>query len=101
MSDHLEVGVTDPVGDLISAQICSIQLNTHGGPGSSEEVIKDSNLMTEKHQSINQVRSNETGTTSDWRSASRLSSRIYSLKILFRSELGRSLTGGNLATVVY
>ena len=28
-------------------------------------------------------------------------SRVYSLKILFRSELGKSLTGGNLATVVY
>jgi hypothetical protein len=42
-----------------------IQLSTHGGPGTSEEVIKDSNLMTEKHQSINQVRSHETGTTSD------------------------------------
>ena len=42
---------------------------TYGGPGTSEEVVKDSNLVTEQHQSIDQVRSNETSSTSDYQSA--------------------------------
>jgi len=42
---------------------------TYGGPGTSEEVVENSNLMTEQHQSIDQVRSNETSSTSDYQSA--------------------------------
>lgn len=41
----------------------------YGGPGTSEEVVKNSNLVTEQHQSIDQVRSNETSSTSDYQSA--------------------------------
>jgi hypothetical protein len=38
---------------------------THGGPGTSEKVVEDSDLMTEEHQSVDQVRTDETSTTSD------------------------------------
>jgi hypothetical protein len=72
VSDHLEVGVTDPVRDLgISAWTTRYATSlfnlkgivTHSGPGTSEEVVKDSDLVTEQHQSVNQVRTNETSTT--------------------------------------
>jgi hypothetical protein len=65
VSNHLKVGVTDPVRDLTSVFGSTSQIQTYGGPGTSEEVVKNSDLMTEQHQSINQVRSNETSSTSD------------------------------------
>lgn len=39
--------------------------STYGGPGTSEEVVEDGDLVTEEHQSVDQVRPDETGTTSD------------------------------------
>lgn len=53
MSDKLKVGVTDPVRD--------------GGPGTGEKVVKNGNFVTEKHQSVDQVGSDESSTTSDCR----------------------------------
>lgn len=70
MARQHRVGPSRSWGDRPSGRpeisfIQDIWLSTHGSPGTSEEVIEDSNLVTEKHQSINQVRSDETGTTSD------------------------------------
>ena len=70
MSDHLEVGVTDPVGNLISARFEVVQLTTHGGPGSGEEVVDDGDLVSEEHQSVDQVRSNESSSTGTAQDAS-------------------------------
>jgi len=47
MSDHLKVGMADPVAD--------------GGLGASEEVVEDGNFMTQEHQAVDEVGSNETG----------------------------------------
>jgi hypothetical protein len=60
--DHLEVGVTNPVRDLVSAKPGT---TTHGSPGTGEEVVEDGDLVTEEHETIDQVRSDESSTTSD------------------------------------
>ena len=62
--------------------------------------------MTEEHQSVNQVRTDETSTTGDCQGQLKFTTFELNrdedvLRILFRSALGKSLTGGNLATVVY
>jgi len=49
MSDHLKVGMTDPVAD--------------GGLGASEEVIDDGDLMAQEHQAIDEMGPNETSAT--------------------------------------
>jgi len=46
MSYHLKVGMADPVTD--------------GGLGAGEEVIDDSDFMTQEHQTVNEMGSNET-----------------------------------------
>lgn len=51
VSDEFKVGVTDPVRDV--------------GSGSSEEVVEDGDLVSEDHESINQMGSDETSSTSD------------------------------------
>ena len=38
-------------------------LATHGGPGTGEEVVEDGDLVSEQHQSVDQVRTDETGTS--------------------------------------
>ena len=38
---------------------------THGGPGSSKEVVQDGDFVTEQHQSVDQVGTDETGSSSD------------------------------------
>jgi len=48
MSYHLKVGMTDPVTD--------------GGLGAGEEIIDDGYFMTQEHQTINEMGSNETST---------------------------------------
>ena len=47
MSDHLKVGVTDPVTD--------------GGLGAGEEIVDDRDFMTQEHQTVDEMRSDETG----------------------------------------
>lgn len=94
VSNHLKVGVTNPVGD--------------GSSATGEEVVKDCNFMTEEHKTVDQVGSDETGTTSDYTLSACVSCSSWrkanpeadSLRILFLSALGRSLTAGNLAMVV-
>lgn len=51
VSDHLKVGVTNPVAD--------------GGLGAGEEVVDDRDFMPEEHKTIDKVRSDKTSATSD------------------------------------
>ena len=51
MSNHLKVGVTDPVAD--------------GGFGTGEEVIDDGDFMPQEHETVDEVRSNETSAAGD------------------------------------
>lgn len=48
VSNELKVGVTDPVGD--------------GSLGTSEEVVKDGNLVAEEHESVDEMGANKTST---------------------------------------
>lgn len=48
VSDHFKVGVTNPVGN--------------GGSGTGEEVVQNGDFVTEEHQSVDQVGTDETGT---------------------------------------
>jgi hypothetical protein len=56
--------------------------------------------VAEQHQSVDEMRSDETGTTGDYKSQRSHYSR-HSPRIRFRSAFGRRRTGGNFATVVY
>lgn len=51
VSDHFKVGVANPVTD--------------GGLGSGEKVVKDGDFMAQEHQSVYQVGTDKTGTTSN------------------------------------
>lgn len=51
MADHLEIRVADPMTD--------------GCFGSSEEIVEDSDFMTEEHQSVDEMGADETGTAGD------------------------------------
>lgn len=51
VADNLEVGVANPV--------------RNGSPATGKEVVKDGDLVTQKHESVDQVGTNETGTTGD------------------------------------
>lgn len=46
MSNHLKVGVTDPMAN--------------SGLGAGEEIIDDGDLVTQEHQTVDEVRSDET-----------------------------------------
>jgi len=46
MSNHLKVGMADPMAD--------------GGLGTGEEIINDGDFMTQEHQTVDEVGSNET-----------------------------------------
>ena len=57
--------------------------------------------MAEQHQSVDQVRSDESGTTGDWgQLRPGRHEPVNAPRIRFRSLLGRSLTGGKFARVV-
>ena len=56
VSDHFKVGVTNPVGN--------------GGSGTGEEVVQDGDFVTEEHQSVDQVGTDETGTAGNENSLS-------------------------------
>ena len=74
--DHFKVGVTDPVGDLGERRGVRTRVRaggerssggtTHGSPGSSEKVVQDGNFVTEQHQSVDQMRTDETGSSRDY-----------------------------------
>lgn len=49
VSDQLKIGVADPMVD--------------GGLGAGEKVVDNGDLMTQEHQTVNEVGSDETGTT--------------------------------------
>ena len=49
MSDHLKVGMADPMAD--------------GSLGTSEKVVDHGDFVTQEHQSVNEVRSDETSAT--------------------------------------
>lgn len=51
MANHLEVGVADPVAN--------------GGLGASEEVVDDCDFMTKDHETIDEMRSNESSASCD------------------------------------
>lgn len=51
MSDHLKVGVSDPVTD--------------GGLGAGEEVVEDGDFVAQEHESVDQVGSDETSSAGD------------------------------------
>lgn len=51
VSDHLKVGVTDPVAD--------------GGLGAGEEVVEDGDFVAQEHESIDQVGADETSSAGD------------------------------------
>lgn len=43
-----------------------VKKNTYSGSGTGEEVVKDGDLVTEEHQSVDQVGTDETSTTGDY-----------------------------------
>lgn len=51
VTDHLKVGVSDPVTD--------------GGLGSSEKVVDNGHFMPEKHEAIDKMGSDKTGAPGD------------------------------------
>lgn len=51
MTDHLKVGVANPVTD--------------GGLGAGEEVVEDGNFVTKEHEPVDEMRSDEASTASD------------------------------------
>jgi hypothetical protein len=51
MSDHLKVGMADPMAD--------------GGFGAGEEVIDNGHFVTQEHQTVHEMGSDETGTAGD------------------------------------
>lgn len=53
MPDHLKVGVTDPM--------------RNGGSTAGKEVVKNGDFVSEEHESIDEMRTDETGTTGDCR----------------------------------
>ena len=73
MSDHLKVGMADPVADR--------------GLGPSEKVIDNGHFVTQEHQTVDQVRSDETGPPGDQ----------YALAIGWRQEFnGRETREGRV-----
>ena len=88
VSDHFKVGMTNPVRD--------------GSSGPSEKVVEDSNFMAKEHEPVDQVRSDESRSSSHCSTSVPLSTLTPDPpRILLRSELGNDLTGGKLAMVVY
>jgi hypothetical protein len=81
VSDHFEVGVTDPVGN--------------GGSGTGEEVVQDGDFVTEEHQSVDQVRTDETGTAGNEDSLS-----LSVGQQLDRGELGHGGEGDGVVLLV-
>jgi hypothetical protein len=103
MPDHLKVGMTDPVRD--------------GSPRTGKKVVEDGDLVTKKHESVDEMRTDETGTTGDCGSHEKInqtpsaphaatsfappdSTEDNPPRILFLSAFGNNFTGGNFATVV-
>jgi hypothetical protein len=81
VSNHFKVGVTDPVGN--------------GGSGTGEEVVQNGNFVTEEHQSVDQVGTDETSTTGDEDS---LSLSVW--QELDRGELGHGGVGDGVVILV-
>lgn len=51
VADHLEVGVTDPVGQA--------------GLGTSEEVVDNGDIVAQEHETVDEMGADETSTTGD------------------------------------
>ncbi len=51
VTDHLEVGVSNPVTD--------------GGFGTGEKIVEDGDLMAEKHQPVDKMRADESSPAGD------------------------------------
>lgn len=81
VSDHFKVGVTDPVGN--------------GGSGTGEEVVHNSDFVTEEHQSVDQVGTDETGAASNEDSLS-----LSVGQQLDRGELGHGGVGDGVVFLV-